>query len=197
MLKPATDPDLHARLRIEAETLLQSGTTASVGRYSLSVDALNLLHRLSSDPRTAGDALKLLHELQVHQVELDLQNEEIQNAEQLVSEDLSHYRELYDNAPAAYILVDFDGVVIKANRAADDLFGLEKNRLAGDQMGRFLTAESDPVFRNLLRQVGQEGWTQASEISLGSAGKSRRPLRMSANLSKDRQFVHLICYEVR
>lgn len=196
MLKPASDPDLHARLRIEAETLLQSGTTASVGRYSLSVDTLNLLHRLSSDPRTAGDALKLLHELQVHQVELDLQNEEIQNAEQLVSEDLSHYRELYDHAPAAYLLVDLDGVLIKANQAVARLFGLEPGRLPGEQMTHFLTPESGSVFQELLHQVKQGGGKQTSEISLDSAESGLRPLSMSANLSQDGRFVHLICHEV-
>lgn len=195
MLKSANDPALHTRLRIEAETLLKSGTAATVGHYSLSLDALNLLHRLSSDPRTAGDALKLLHELQVHQVELDLQNEEIQNAEQLLAEDLSHYKELYEKAPAAYLLVDFQGSIMKANQAFADLLGLEHNRLEGAPMTRFLAPESHAAFQAFLDKVRQDGFEEIANIIARDDKTTSGPLRMSASISLDKRFALLVCHE--
>lgn len=195
MLKPSADPDLHARLRVEAETLLKAGSTTVAGRYSLSVDALNLLHRLSSDHKTAGDALKLLHELQVHQVELDLQNEEIQNAEQRLADDLSHYRELYENAPAAYLLVDFHGVIMKTNQAFADLLGLEHNRLEGAPMDRFLAPESHSVFQAFLDKVRQDGFEEISNITARDDKTTSGPLRMSASISLDKRFALLVCHE--
>lgn len=196
MTTPTNKTDLHSRLREEAESRLKSGTTELVGRYSLSLDALNLLHRLSSNPETAGDALKLLHELQVHQVELDLQNEEIRNAEQAIAEDLSYYRELYETAPAAYFLVNFQGDLIKANQAAADLFGVPLNQLAGDCMERFLTPESHPAFRTLLDRLEQGDSVHTCEISSTEAGNSSRPLLMSAKISHDKACALLICHEL-
>lgn len=103
---------------------MKEGTTPITGYWSIGVDALRMLHRLSNNPDNAGDALKLLHELQVHQVELDLQNEEIAANERALVEELDLYRTLYDSVPFAYFVVDLEGTVIQGNLAAAELLAL-------------------------------------------------------------------------
>ena len=121
------ESSIYTQLRDKAESQLLAGTTPTTDHWStIGLDVLRLLHRLSSDHDNAGDALKLLHELQVHQVELDLQNEEIAAKEQERSQDLQFYRTLYDNAPFAYCVVDLKSTIIQSNFAAAELFGLDR-----------------------------------------------------------------------
>ena len=77
MPTPPTDFIDQNQLRQAAEDSLKQGTTPPTKGWSISADALALLYRLASNPDSAGDALKLLHELQAHQVELDLQHEQL------------------------------------------------------------------------------------------------------------------------
>lgn len=72
------DPRGLTLLRQRAEGRLEEGMAPATLGWSTGTGALTLLHRLAGDPASAGDALKLLHELQVHQVELDLQHEQME-----------------------------------------------------------------------------------------------------------------------
>jgi PAS domain S-box-containing protein len=183
------------QLRNEAEARLDAGTAAAYNNWSLGVDALQLLHRLSSDPQTAADALKLLHELQVHQVELDLQNEEMHLNEQRLVEEFTRYKELYEFAPIGYFLVDFQGEIIESNRAGAELFGMGRDELTGDRIDRFLAAESRSVLLSLLERVGEDGATLACEVTVDGDANTFRPLRVMAKASPDKRSVLLACSE--
>lgn len=139
----------------------------------MGVDALCLLHRLSSNPDNAEDALKLFHELQVHQVEIDLQVEEIAaNAnERALLEDFSLYRKLYDFSPLGYFLVDFEGNIIQGNLAAAELLGVGRDDLEGYPIDTFLLVQSRPLLLGLLQRVAQSG---ARDCCLAEAGGGHR-----------------------
>ncbi|WP_275096878.1 PAS domain-containing protein [Sedimenticola hydrogenitrophicus] len=195
MSTSTAEPSIYMQLRNEAEARLEAGTAAAYNNWSLGVDALQLLHRLSSDPQTAADALKLLHELQVHQVELDLQNEEMHLNEQRLVEEFAHYKELYEFAPLGYFLVDFQGVIIESNRAGAELFGVGRDELAGDRIDRFLAAESRSVLLSLLERVGEDGATLACEVTVDGEANTFRPLRVMAKASPDKRCAMLACCE--
>jgi len=108
--------DLSAPLRDVASERLRDAARAQ-GRTSLGDGALALLFRLASDPSRAADALCLLHELQVHQTELGLQFEALQQA--LADAGAAADARRFELAPVALVAVDAaDGMVIRANRHA-------------------------------------------------------------------------------
>ena len=196
MSEPAVDKNVNAILRDMAETRLKSGTAGIAGNYSLGIDALNLLHRLSSHPDSAADALQLLHELQVHQVEIDLQNEVMQdNGNKLVNE-IAHFRELYEHAPVAYYVMDFQGRILTTNRAGTELFHARRDDINGALISRFLSAESQFVLNTMLHKLRQGDTGIAGEVLAEDNGSNSPPLRLVANLSADQRFVLLVCYPI-
>ena len=72
---------------------------------------------------------KLLHELDVHEVELQMQNENLRQAQHEISVSRDTYAELYDFAPVGYLTLDPEGRIIEANFAAACLLGLERGQL--------------------------------------------------------------------
>lgn len=194
MSKPVAEPNSYTQLRKEAEARLKAGTAAG-SNWSLGVDALQMLHRLSSSPQTAADALKLLHELQVHQVELDLQSEEMRLNEQRLVEECSRYKELYEFAPLGYFLVDFQGQIIESNRACAELFGVARDELKTGGIARFLAAESQPVLSSLLQRVGEGNGTRTCEVILAGEAGTSSALRLMAQASPGKCCVLLACCE--
>lgn len=192
MPTPIDEFNVYKQLRDKAEAQLLAGTTPAAGHWSMGVDALRLLHRLSSNPDKADDALKLLHELQVHQVELDLQNEEVTSNEQVVAEELSLYQTLYDCAPFGYCLVDREGTVVQGNLAAAELFGLGKAPLKGQRIGAFLSPQNRPHLLDLLERVVHRAAGDSCVVTVGDGG---RRLKLSASIATGHEHILLACCE--
>ena len=123
---------------------------------------------------TKEDALRLLHELQVHQIELELQNEELRESRAEVEAGLERYTELYDFAPIGYFTVDGGGTIREANLAGAALLGLERSRLIRRRLEVFIAAETRPVFRAFLDRVSGGVSSESCEVVLAAKG---RPLR--------------------
>ncbi|MCG6657618.1 PAS domain-containing protein [Halomonas campisalis] len=191
----SNETNVDTQLRDKAEAKLQAGTAPTALQWSVSVDALSLLHRLSSNPDNAADALKLLHELQVHQVELDLQNEEIAANEQALVDDLTLYRELYDAAPFGYLLVDLEGKVVQGNLAAAELLGIGRDDLVGHPVSTHLLPESRPLLFGLLQHVAQSGTGDCCVAELAGSAQGSRHLRFLASIPPGSAHILLACCE--
>lgn len=195
MSKTIDESEITMQLRNKAEAQLKTGANPAGNHWSMGIDALRLLHKLSSNPDTAEDALKLLHELQVHQVELDLQHEEIAANEQALAEKLSLYQELYDSAPLGYFLVDREGIVIQGNLAAAALFGIGQNDLAGQRIDTFLIPENQAQIRELLLRVAESGARDSCMVMEGGGVNAPRRLQFLASGSSKHEYVQLACCE--
>lgn len=156
-------------LRRLAESKLKEGSAQPTHGWLTSADALSLLHKLASSPGSAADALKLLHELQVHQVELDIQHEQLEASQQELTEDLIHCARLYDFAPVSYFSVSPEGKINRVNVAAAALFGEDRAELIGRRVDDFLAAESRPVLEKLAAKVRDGGLDESCEVR-SSAG---------------------------
>jgi len=151
-------------LREHAEERLKEGTAMPTHGWLTSLDALSLLHQLASSPGSAGDALKLLHELQVHQVELDIQHEELEASERGLTEDLIHSARLFDFAPVSYFSVSPQGTINRVNVAAAALCGEDRAELIGRRIDDFLEPESGPVLEKLVAKVRNGVLDQSCEV---------------------------------
>ena len=95
----------------------------------------------------------LIHELRVHQTELEMQNEELRQAEQKADEEKRRYQELYDFAPVGYFTLDERGLIQEANLAGASLLGRDRNELIGLSFVRFLSPESSSEFELFRRRI--------------------------------------------
>jgi len=123
---------------------------------------------------------KMLHELQVHQIELEMQNEELKQAR--IAERL-HYRytELFEFAPIAYFSFDSNGVINQVNLRGASLLGIERANLVGKQFSNYLTAEHRDKFNGLLAEAFAGDGVQSFEV-LAEVGKNKLWLDIEANL---------------
>jgi len=119
---------------------------------------------------TAGlnetDPSQLIHELQVHQIELELQNEELRLANERAQLAAQKYTELYDFAPTGYFTLSKTGKIIEANRLGALLLGKKPPDLLNSQFGFYVTEESKPVFNHFLDQVFNSKINESCEIDL-------------------------------
>ena len=104
-------------------------------------------------PRTDTEAQRLLHELQVHQIELEMQNEELRHARHESERLLTRYSYLYDFAPVGYVTLDSKGMIRSVNFAGAALLGGERSLLIGTDFYRFVSAESRPDVYAVLGNV--------------------------------------------
>ncbi len=162
-----------ADLRLRALSRLAS-RRGSDDKRAGAAEALGVLFELASQPSTAGDALALLHELQVHQVELDLQDEELRGSRAELEAALARQIELYDFAPVGCFTVDAETLVCELNLTGAGLLGFERDALLGRALDSFLGPRSADAFRTLLARVGagHRGEVCALEL-VGSAGRPR------------------------
>lgn len=107
-------------------------------------------------PRTKLDAQRLVHELEVHQVELEMQNEELRLSREVSELSRSMYAELYDFAPIAYFIFDARGVILEVNHACANLLEVECRTLINRPFTDFIDgADEREAFLNHLSLVMQ------------------------------------------
>lgn len=174
-----------ARLRLEAENRLRMGTAPRARASTVSVDALGVLYRLASVPDTAAEGLKLLHELQTYQVEVDMQREQLVANERESSHDVSCYRTLFDMAPSGLVILTLEGCITDCNAAAVRLFGGDKDELCGRQIGSLMSPESQPMLAAMLARVRRNREGATLIVTSDSAHTGVRSLRLLANLTPD------------
>ncbi len=160
-------------LRQRAVAQLAVGTLKDVKPASMS-DALTVLYQLASSPSTAGDALALLHELQVHQVELDLQQEELLNSQSELEKALLRQTSLVERAPVGYMTIDARTVLYEINFAGARLLAAERDNLPGRRLDGLMAEPSASALHSLLARAGAGSASQTCELRLRPlAGESR------------------------
>ena len=134
------------------------------------------------DQKSEADTQRLLHELEVHQVELEMQNEELSAARNKAEALLEKYTDLYDFAPAGYFTLDPAGVIREANLAAASLLGLARTVLITQPFHFFVAPANRSVFDAFLKKVFAGGTREECDVVLLVAGKKPFDVRIRANL---------------
>ncbi|MBI5531339.1 MAG: response regulator [Deltaproteobacteria bacterium] len=136
-------------------------------------------------PASVNDVSRLVQELQVHQTELELQNEELKAARDELEAGLQRYAELYDFAPVGYLTLGRDGGIRKANLAGARLLGMERSRLIGRRLGLSVADSSRADFDAFLRRTFDSKAKEVCELELRAVDREPLAVRIEAALSED------------
>ncbi|MFT3843256.1 MAG: ATP-binding protein [Myxococcaceae bacterium] len=129
--------------------------------------------RATHGPAKSHEAARLLHELQVHQIELQMQNEELQQARQELEVSLTDYTELFELAPAGCAIVAPDGTLQRVNRKAEQILEKPRNWLQGKSFHDLVSRGDRAVFSKLLLNAVAESRQEPVEFKLeGDGGKT-------------------------
>jgi putative nucleotidyltransferase with HDIG domain/PAS domain S-box-containing protein len=121
-------------------------------------------------PRTEEETLRFLHELEVHQIELEMLNAELSRSREEAETALEKYTDLYDFAPVGYVTLDRNRAISSVNLRGATLLGVERSHLIGRKFGTFLTAADRPAFAAFLDTVFTSGGKEVLDAALLSKG---------------------------
>jgi PAS domain S-box-containing protein len=120
---------------------------------------------------TPAERLRLIHELQVHQIELEMQNEELRREQGELEISRLRYFDLYDLAPVGYFTVNEQGRILEANLTAARQLGLDRSTLLAQPLTRFVVPEDREVWQQHAQRVFATGEPLSWEMRLlGAAG---------------------------
>jgi PAS domain S-box-containing protein len=112
------------------------------------------------------DSTELVHELRVHQIELEIQNEELRNTQLELAESRNKYCELYDFAPVGYFTMNKEGLIVGANLTGAAFLGEERSNLLKNKLSHFIAPDSQDEFYLHRKQVVESGAMQSCEVKL-------------------------------
>lgn len=109
---------------------------------------------------------EIIQELQVHQIELEIQNEELRNKQRQLEISRNQYSDLYENAPIVYLTLDIKGYIHKSNISGAKLFGLDSNINIKKPLAIFVTSEYKPIMYKHLKDTIEKEEKQSCEIMI-------------------------------
>ena len=133
-------------------------------------EAEKLVDKDISTTQTSEDFAGILHELQVHRIELEMQNEELRKVGMELEESKEKYRDLYDFAPIGYLSLDEKGIIINANLTGAALLNTEKKNLIDKAFILFLDQESRRKFHKHLNDALKTGTLQICQLKILKKG---------------------------
>ena len=126
------------------------------------------------------DAKHLLHELQVHQIELEMQNEQLSQTRDEAVKALEMYSDLYDLSPVGYMTLDGEGLIRAANLTVARLLGMERSHLIGRRFSSFLGSDAFPAFTDFINMVFANRIKEVCEVPLLYEEKPRQVVWIEA-----------------
>ena len=128
---------------------------------------------------------RLVQELSIHQIELEMQNEELQDAMDEIEREHNRYLNLYDFAPVGYLTLARDGTILEANLTIARMLSIERSRLLGVRFGSFLDQRDLSVFNSLVDRVFQIRTQEHCEIMVGNSDTTNHPTKLQRTLQLD------------
>jgi PAS domain S-box-containing protein len=150
-------------LRRNAETLLEARLLKAGAHHS------------------EADALQLVHELEVHQIELEMQGEELRFALAAAQDAIK----LYDFAPSGYFTLSRDGEILRLNFRGSQMLGKERSHITGSRLGFFISDATRPIFNHFLEKIFYSRTKETCEVSLSENSSSPMNLLLAGIAEND------------
>ncbi len=129
----------------------------------------------------------LLHELQVHQIELEMQNEELLRAKHEAEDALARYSDLYEFAPIGLFTIDTFGQILEVNLTGTTLLGEERYILLKERFEQFVVPKDRLSLEHLCQQAFRTGVKQSCELRLITSEGSEIFVRIEGTAASDSQ----------
>jgi PAS domain S-box-containing protein len=137
------------------------------------------LRALQGNPPPARAPLEnasLIHDLEVHQIELEMQNRQLRETEAELHGSMQRYMELYDFAPVAYLTLDVEGRIEQANLTGATFFGTERGQLLGKPLISFVAVSHRAQLRGHLQRCFRQRAAVSVELDLSRNGQPGQPV---------------------
>lgn len=160
-------------------------------------ELLNKKLQLESDSNfSQAETLKLIHELEVYQIELEMQNEELLLAKEQAELATEKYSELYDFAPSGYFTLSKDGKVIDVNLTGSNMLGKERIKLRNSQFGFFVSDDTKNIFNLFLEKIFKSKVRESCEVNLLPNDKSVFYGYLTGMVSGDGEQCHITVVDI-
>jgi len=136
------------------------------------------------DQIPSADVRRMFHELQVHQIELELQNDELRRTQQELETSREKYFDLYDLAPVGYVTLKEKGIILEANLTAAALLGKVKNDLVKMPFSRFIHREDQDIYYLHIKQLLQTRQLQECEVRMSKGNGTLFGARLETLVTK-------------
>lgn len=144
-----------------------------------------LIIRNSTDFIAEADSLKLIHELHVHQIELEMQNEELIKAREIAESAMEKYTDLYDFAPSGYLTLSKEGDIVELNFLAAEILGKDRSQLKNTRFGLYISSYSIGLFNIFFDEIFRYKKKLACELSLQTKNDVPAYIHVEALVSQD------------
>ena len=162
---------------VPASTLRRQAEALALAQSSLSPADLAAL--------PPEETWRMLHELRVHQIELELQNEDLRVTRQPLETAKAHYFDLYEMAPVGYCTLNAEGIILEANLAVSTLLGIARGGLINQPLSRFLFSDDQDILHLLRKILFVNGEPQGCDLRMVLPGGTIFWVRLDAILMTD------------
>jgi PAS domain S-box-containing protein len=174
----AADPSTDLKGSPQADSSLRQPASRSFGDGGGSGRETALELRRQAEKKAKADEAKVrktpsaeearqgLHELRVHQIELEMQNEELRRAQEGLEAVKARYFDLYDLAPVGYLVISEQGLILEANLTAATLLGEKKGGLVKKPITRFILPEDQDIYYQHRKRLFETGAPQVCELRI-------------------------------
>ncbi len=132
---------------------------------------------------TSEDVRQTIYELRVHQLELQMQNDELRESQLALEESRTRFRDLYDNAPVGYCFVSADGLIDDVNRTLGDMLGYTPSQLNGQKFTSLIDKDDQDVFYHLRRRILASQRSQTCKVRMHKSDASTAWIELSVKVA--------------
>ena len=189
MLKNRNDQSEAETVRQKAEEFLKEKSEAKILQLieELSLQNEEKAMRVEELSVASANALKLTHELVVHQIELETLNIELILAKERADEAAEKYAELYDNAPTGYFILSKEGNIIELNLIGASMLGKERRLLKSSRFGFFVSNDTKPAFSLFLDKTFSSQTRETCDVTLVSGGNTPVYIHLTGIVNENRE----------
>ena len=140
---------------------------------------------MNSEPNLSEiDVLKINHELQVHQIELEMQNDELIYSKERTNEIAEKYIDLYNFAPIGYFTLSREGIIIEANNFGSQMLGVDPYQLVNCNFDSFIINEDIKNFVFFIEKAFESKLIETCMVRMPMNSNAKKQILLTGNITK-------------